>query len=723
LRSAGLPLEDLAAFVMSANNGRQRGFRLNFAPLRAPLDRELAWCCWRIIELGGRVPVPAVQSLLRWLAVAVGDQPAMRGSLMQHSPREWERAIRAAFAGRRGRLPGPVWVRNTATLLRRCYQLLWAAYDRRPWWRREVWNLALDPRIPRRPHEPAGAQGLYFHQLEPAWLRLGMQWSIRSGLQVFADWLGQRGPVPPWLCDDPAEVRVLMLEFLGHVRGLTARSGPNLGKPLSDLRVNDIATNVEQFYLFMHDNREAAARALDEPGWLRLGLQHATLWRRGETRRSAVRPERREVIDDTAFSQIMANLHLLGASAAEGGFGDEQVMRIVMLVARTGRRVSEIRMLDRDPLLPLDRVGGSNQGGDDDGGFVAKLRDQQTKIDRAPDTMLVDAEIVAIIGEQQRWVDEHLCQRWAPRTSPRYLFLAARMNRHADKPYTLERIHLMVGELARRLGIRDGVGRLVDFNRTHRFRHTRATSLLNAGVPLHVVQRYLGHLTPAMTMEYAETLAETHEREFLRYRSRAEDPTDPHRSADRRALPGVRRAHRAAAGQRQRLAGRPPPGAGRPGPHHRRAGKHRAGRQRPSGGARRWRGRPHRRHHRRPDWEPPGCGVPPTTCAWPPPARALPRRRGPSRDWGSWCAVGSRSPSAAWPRRPGCRWSSSTATPSCAAGLSSCGPSSVIRTLTAQITELKLRHREEVQALKHALEAAHGENLELRRRLGHRQDG
>ena len=37
-------------------------------------------------------------------------------------------------------------------------------------------------------------------------------------------------------------------------------------------------------------------------------------------------------------------------------------------------------------------------------------------------------------------------------------------------------------------------------------------------MPLHVVQRYMGHVTPAMTMEYAETLAETHEREFLRYR-------------------------------------------------------------------------------------------------------------------------------------------------------------------------------------------------------------
>ena len=44
--------------------------------------------------------------------------------------------------------------------------------------------------------------------------------------------------------------------------------------------------------------------------------------------------------------------------------------------------------------------------------------------------------------------------------------------------------------------------------------------------------------------------------------------------------------------------------------------------------------------------------------------------------------------------------------------------SSVVRTLTAQLTELKRRHRDEIGALQQALEAAHGENLELRRRLG-----
>jgi hypothetical protein len=43
--------------------------------------------------------------------------------------------------------------------------------------------------------------------------------------------------------------------------------------------------------------------------------------------------------------------------------------------------------------------------------------------------------------------------------------------------------------------------------------------------------------------------------------------------------------------------------------------------------------------------------------------------------------------------------------------------SSVVRTLTAQLADLKHRHREETAALRQALEQAHGENLLLRRRL------
>ena len=49
-------------------------------------------------------------------------------------------------------------------------------------------------------------------------------------------------------------------------------------------------------------------------------------------------------------------------------------------------------------------------------------------------------------------------------------------------------------------------------------------------------------------------------------------------------------------------------------------------------------------------------------------------------------------------------------------------PASVVRTLTAQLTDLKRRHHEETTALRQALEQAHGENLLLRRRLAAGRD-
>ncbi|MBL3671318.1 hypothetical protein JL475_36530 [Streptomyces sp. M2CJ-2] len=46
--------------------------------------------------------------------------------------------------------------------------------------------------------------------------------------------------------------------------------------------------------------------------------------------------------------------------------------------------------------------------------------------------------------------------------------------------------------------------------------------------------------------------------------------------------------------------------------------------------------------------------------------------------------------------------------------------STLVLALTSQITRLKRLHREQVQALRDALEQAHGENLDLRRELDRR---
>ena len=493
---------------------------------------------FRIIELGGRVQVPGTAMLARRLTeITAAQGAAAPRSLMDLPARTWLQQIPLAVHRRRGKLPAPSSVTQMRQVLLRFLWLLDLAYDTRPWWQRESWHPVEDPRIPLRQHEPLGRQAIHFHRITAPWLRRAAQWhgkvALETGMlrwstlnqRVFAltvldAFLAGRGVTEPRLAADPAGVRQLMLDFLGHVRASRATRGPTKGQRVSPAHAKTVLVHAEQFYLFMHDHKDAAAAATGEPGWAGLGAGHAGFYRNRELPRPARRDPALDIIDDTAMTKIMAGIGLLGDKTGDGGLDDPQAMRIMMLQARLGRRINEILMLDADPLLPL---AASPPADPEPGAMTARLRYQQTKIDGAPDTILVDAEVVAIIRAQQQWAATWLGERAAPGARPRYLFLGLLFNRNADRPYVAATLHRVLTELAGRLDIRDSAGRLVDFRRTHRFRHTKATSLLNAGVPIHVVQRYLGHLSPAMTMHYAQTLAETHEAEFLRYRKLAAD--------------------------------------------------------------------------------------------------------------------------------------------------------------------------------------------------------
>ena len=59
----------------------------------------------------------------------------------------------------------------------------------------------------------------------------------------------------------------------------------------------------------------------------------------------------------------MAGLHVLGDPVSEGGLGDEQAMRALMLLARTGRRLNEILLLDFDPLIAVDGLPAPGRAG------------------------------------------------------------------------------------------------------------------------------------------------------------------------------------------------------------------------------------------------------------------------------------------------------------------------------------------------------------------------
>ena len=518
---------------------------VDLSRLPEPMSRELAWCLFRIIELGGKIPTPHLSMLVHRLGEVLADGQAP-ASLLGLSGRDWCQQMQHAVHRRTGRLPAATTMNNIRALLTRMMRLLVTGLDTGPWWQRDQWNPVEDTRIPLREHEPMGRYTVRFDPIGMPWLRRGVQWHCKVGLDTgvlswstvhrrivavkeFDGFLCGRQVDEPWLADHAAGVRALMLDFLGHLRARQVTRGRRAGQRLSPASVQRLASDVEQFYLFMADNKDAAAAALAEPGWLRLGPQHAGFYRRGELPGKQRPRLEGQVIDDDAMTQIMAGLDLLGTPVKDGGFGDEQAMRITMLVALLGRRISEICLLDRDPLEPLlpAAAAGPDAAGDGDTQTpVAKLRYQQTKIDGAPNTILVHAEVVAIIREQQQWAERYFADHGAPGQTPKYLFLAAQMNRNGDRPYSDCTLRTLLTELATRLDVRDSSGAVVDFNRTHRFRHTVATSLLNAGVPLHVVQRYLGHLTPTMSMTYAQTLQSTAEREFLRYRKITADARD-----------------------------------------------------------------------------------------------------------------------------------------------------------------------------------------------------
>jgi len=64
--------------------------------------------------------------------------------------------------------------------------------------------------------------------------------------------------------------------------------------------------------------------------------------------------------------------------------------------------------------------------------------------------------------------------------------------------------------------IKDSSGKRWNFQ-THQFRHTVGTRMVNLGVPLHIIQRYLGHESPQMTMTYAHIHDHTLRKEIEKY--------------------------------------------------------------------------------------------------------------------------------------------------------------------------------------------------------------
>ena len=256
---------------------------VDLSQLPEPMRREVAWCVFRIIELGGKIPTPGLSMLVRRLGEVIADRGGRPASLLGLSVREWCQQIQRVVHRRSGRLPAAPTMNNIRRLLTRMMRLLVTACDTGPWWQRDQWNPLEDNRIPLREHEPMGRYSVRFDRIGIQWLRRGLQWHCKVGLDTgvlswstvhrrivavgeFDGFLGGCGVDGPWLADHAAGVRALMLDFLGHLRARPLTRARGTGQRLSPASVARLASDVEQFYLFMADNQDAAAAAPGRTG-------------------------------------------------------------------------------------------------------------------------------------------------------------------------------------------------------------------------------------------------------------------------------------------------------------------------------------------------------------------------------------------------------------------------------------------------------------------------
>ena len=201
-----------------------------------------------------------------------------------------------------------------------------------------------------------------------------------------------------------------------------------------------------------------------------------------------------------------------GTQVLAHGFDDPQAMRMILLQILTGRRASEIRTCAFDCLSPLpDRATATAEDPAGDNEEIARFHYAQSKIDAAPDNILVDREVTQVIEEQQQWIRERFGEHRA--TLP--VHPAPRQpHRHQALPVGHLRLDAARVQQHRRRSPTARAGP-VGLSHTHRFRHTKLTRLAELGLPIHVLQRYAGHASPTMSMHYIAQREEHAEQAFL----------------------------------------------------------------------------------------------------------------------------------------------------------------------------------------------------------------
>jgi integrase len=173
---------------------------------------------------------------------------------------------------------------------------------------------------------------------------------------------------------------------------------------------------------------------------------------------------------------------------------------VVLLLRASGWRISDVLSLQLETCLEQDG---------DKFWLIGDIQKTHVLGHKIP----ITAEVAAVILAQRAWVKKH----YTPSENPHHwLFPASKKRRNYQtqqrfllgNPLKSDAVREALNRLAQRCQIHNEQGEIFHF-KLHAFRHTKAVELLNNGMSLVLVQQWMAHASPEMTLIYARILDET----------------------------------------------------------------------------------------------------------------------------------------------------------------------------------------------------------------------
>ena len=173
------------------------------------------------------------------------------------------------------------------------------------------------------------------------------------------------------------------------------------------------------------------------------------------------------------------------------------IIPVIILLRASGWRISDVLYLKLDTCLEQEAEKFWLVGD------IMKTRVLGHKIP-------ITKEVAAIVLTQIEWVKQHYEASENPK---QWLFPASKRHRKSSRfqygdPLDATSIYKELNRLAKGQQIKDDQDHIFHF-RLHAFRHTKGIELVNNGMSLSMVQQWMAHASPEMTIIYAKILDET----------------------------------------------------------------------------------------------------------------------------------------------------------------------------------------------------------------------